>query len=140
MPAALIALLPTLLSALVPVAADGVRGIFAWLTGSEGAKPQNVQEAISLMQAEAQKLDALARLDAPAGPISPWVADLRASFRYIGAALVLVPLPFMAAWAMVVATDQAFFLLEMYSAQIAGPVWGFLFGDRMRLSFHRSKG
>ena len=139
MPAALLALIPTLLATLMPVAADGVRGIFAWFTGSAGAQPQNVQEAIALKQAETAQLEALAKLDAPAGNISLWVADLRASFRYIGAALVIIPLPFIAVWATVVTTDQAYSLLEMYAGQIASPVWGFLFGERMRLSFKRGK-
>ena len=76
-------ILSLVIPALIPALADGIRGVFGKLTGGAGAKPQNVEEQIKLMAAENERLKALAELDKPAENISPWVADLRASFRYI---------------------------------------------------------
>lgn len=137
MPAALIALLPTLLAALVPVTVDGVRGIFNWFTGGAGAQPSNVQEAIQLMQAETEKLKAIAQLDTPAGSISLWVANLRASFRYIGAAIILLPFPFILGYAAYNPTDPVLTLLQVYSDQLVGPVFGFMYGSRLSLNLKK---
>ena len=133
MPAVLLALLPTLLSSLVPVAADGVRGIFNLFTRGAGARPANVEEAVKLMDAETNRLKVLAELDRPSGAISPWVANLRASFRYLGAGVVLIPLVPMALWTLYDPSPARAALLETYSTQMAGPVWGFIFGDRLRM-------
>ena len=76
-------LLTTAVPALIPALGDAIRGGVAKLTGSAGAKPQNVDEQISLMQADTDRLRAIAELDKPHGNISQWVADLRASSRYL---------------------------------------------------------
>lgn len=130
-------LLTLLLPALIPVVADGVRSLFGWIFGSSGAQPQNVEEQIKLMSAEVAKLEALAKLDAPAGNISTWVADLRASFRYLAAALIII---------------GTFGLIGVKAAggaisdevidvclQLSGSVFSFLFGDRMYLSIRGKK-
>ena len=57
-------LLSLVLPALVPAFADGVRGLFARLTGGAGAQPQSVGEAIQLMEAQTARVKALAELDA----------------------------------------------------------------------------
>jgi hypothetical protein len=85
----LLTLLTTLVPALLPALSDGMRGVIARFTGSAGAKPQNVTEVISLMQADTQRLQAIASLDTPSGPISVWVANIRALQRPIAVALVL---------------------------------------------------
>lgn len=131
------ALLPMLVSALVPVAADGARGLFSWLTRGSGAQPQNIDERIKLMDAETARLKVLAELDRPAGHISTWVADLRGAFRYIGAGAVILPLPFMLAWAMYSPVEGRLDLLSVYATDFAGPVWGFMFGDRLRLHIRK---
>lgn len=130
-------LLALLLPALVPVVADGVRSLFGWIFGGSGAQPQNVEEQIKLMSAEVAKLEALAKLDAPAGNISTWVADLRASFRYLAAAMIII---------------GTFGLIGIKAAggaiedsvidvclQLSGSVFSFLFGDRMYLSLRGKK-
>lgn len=81
--------LVTVLPALLPALIDGVRGLLGRLTGGAGAKPQNVQEVIALMQADTARLQALAQLDSPAGPISGWVADWRALQRPVACLLVI---------------------------------------------------
>ena len=126
------ALLALLLPAFLPVVADGLRGIFSWFTGGSGAKPQNVEEAIKLMEAEAKKLSALADLDRPSGTISQWVADLRASFRYLAAGIIIVA-TLLAVFAQGAGLPIDPTLLDAL-LQLSGSVFSFIFGDR--LYFH----
>ena len=50
---------------------------------------ESVDDQIKIQNADVEKLKALATLDNPYGTPSQWVVDLRASFRYIGAILVI---------------------------------------------------
>ncbi|MBV6340438.1 hypothetical protein [Candidatus Magnetobacterium casense] len=95
------------------------------LTGGAGAQPQNVDERIKLMEADTNRLRALAELDKPAGDISRWVADLRASFRYILAAIVIV-----AAVASIYIPGVPQENIEL-AWDMARSVWSFIFGERM---------
>lgn len=130
-------ILGLLLPALIPVFADGVRNLFGWLFGGSGSQPQTVDEAIRLMQAEVGKLEALAKLDAPAGEISKWVADLRASFRYLAAALIIF-----GSFGLIVGKGAG---LEVSDGvidvclQMVGSVFSFMFGDRLYLSLKGRK-
>src|SRR5512145_2445328 len=117
-------ILSLVVPALIPAVADGIRGVFGRLTGGAGAKPQNVEEQIKLMAAENERLKALAELDRPAENISPWVADLRASFRYIAGCLIILA----AISSLYVRTDL---YLQDAVWNLAGSVFAFLFGDRM---------
>ena len=121
----MLALLSMLLPALTPVVADGARAVFGKITGGAGAQPQNVAEAIQLMQAETEKLKALAELDKPTGEISQWVADLRASFRYIAAAIVIL----VACISIFIPGLDRGYVDMIWTA--SGSVWSFIFGDRM---------
>ena len=122
----LAAVLPLIIPALVPVFADGVRAIVGRVTrGPEGARPQTVDEAIRLSEADTERVKALAALDAPAGNISPWVADLRASFRYIAASVILgaaIAVLFVSG-VPPASVDRAWLAAESS--------WSFIFGDRM---------
>ena len=131
------ALLALLLPSLVPAAVDGVRGLFGWLFGSSGAQPQNVDDAVKLMQAETQKLQALALLDQPAGTISLWVADLRASFRYLAAAIIILG-TFSLIFAKGAGLEVSDEVIDV-CLQLSGSVFSFLFGDRMYLSLRGRK-
>ena len=126
------ALLSLLLPALVPVASDAVRGIISKFTGGAGAIPQNVDEEIRLMEAKTKNLQALAELDKPMGNISQWVADLRASFRYIAAGVVILA-----------AVSTVFIPVNPEVADLswgaAQSVWSFIFGDRMYSYIKRGK-
>lgn len=123
-------LLSMILPALVPALADGVRGLFARLTGGAGGRPQNVDEAIRLMQAQTERVKALAELDALSPNASPWVADLRGSFRYVmvggivaGALVgVFVGIP----------EPAALLLLDL-----AGASMSFIIGERMYLGLKK---
>jgi hypothetical protein len=122
--------LSLVIPALIPALADGIRGVFGKLTGGAGSKPQNLEEQIKLMAAENERLKALAELDKPAENISPWVADLRASFRYIAGGLIILG---------AVSTLYAPVAQDVQESvwNLAGSVFAFLFGDRMYLKFKR---
>jgi len=80
----------TILPALLPALGDAIRGGVARLTGGTGAQPQNVDEYIRVQEADIKRLQALAELDRPAGNISLWVANLRASARYLATFAVIL--------------------------------------------------
>lgn len=82
-------ILESLIPALLPVATDGIRGIFNRVTGGAGAKPANTEEVISLMQAETERLKALAEVDAAASNVHAWVNDVRALQRPVAAFLII---------------------------------------------------
>ncbi len=103
--------------------------MFGRLTGGAGAKPQTVEEQVKLMDAENERLKALAELDKPAESISPWVADLRASFQYIAAGVVI-----MAAVSTLHTPKMDAALFEAIWNH-AGSVFSFMFGDRMYFKF-----
>ena len=88
----------------------------------------SVDDEIKLMGAEMDKLKALAELDNPHGTPSQWVVDLRGSFRYIGALLVI------AVGVMLLFMEE----VETGAELVALP-FGFIFGERMTLSLKGGK-
>lgn len=119
-------LLTSLVPALLPAIGDGLRGIFAKFTGSAGANPQNVDEAIKLMQAQTEKLRALAEIDKPSGRASLWVTNLRESSRYVAVLLVLLN----AAGQLAFNSNPAHVVMSL---ELASSAFFFLFGDRVYL-------
>lgn len=123
-------LLTLLIPALVPALADSVRGLVGRLTGGAGAQPQNVDEQIKLWTAQTDRLRALAELDKPAGDVSAWVSNLRASFRYLAISAI---------WA----TTTAAIFTHQDAAVIAvlldmtGATMSFVIGERMYLSIKK---
>jgi ABC-type multidrug transport system permease subunit len=128
----------------MPAVADGLKGVFQKFFG--GTKPVNVDEQIKLMQAETEKLRIIADLDRPAANISQWVADLRASFRYIAAGFILVTtMGFVIYYFNLVYVDPAnkalatlLPILDML-LQLAASVFSFMFGDRVYLGLKGAK-
>jgi len=124
------------LPALIPVFADGLRAIFTRLTDGAGVRPANTAEAIQLMQADAARLQALAALDAPGGSISSWVADLRASARYIAAGVCIL-----GGWALAAMAsaypEQVPSEVAARGMDAADSAFSFLFGDRMYAHLRR---
>lgn len=110
--------------AILPAAADAVRGLVAKFTGSAGAQPQNVAETIQLMEAQTKRVQALAELDKLPDGAAQWVVNLRGSFRYIvcggvvGAAVVGV----------LSGVDEAAGLVLL---DLGGACMSFIIGERM---------
>jgi len=118
--------------ALVPAFADGMRGIFARLTGGAGGMPQNVEERCQLMQAEATKLQALAQLDNPEGTPSQWIVDLRACYRYVIITAILIFTAIVVFNPTIVGTAVVSVFLDM-----SGACMSFIIGERMYLSIKK---
>lgn len=116
----------TLLPALLPALTDGLRGLFGRLTKGAGARPQNVGELIELQEADTRRLQALAKLDTPTGPIAPWVANLRASARYIAVGAIF-------AYGMTLSVIDADPVTVDNAQRLIGSAFFFLFGDRVYL-------
>lgn len=91
----------------------------------------SVDDQIKLQTAEVQKLEAIAKLDNPNGTPSQWVIDLRASFRYIAAAAVILVGGVVAALG-VSNSDPATIGAGL---ELAGMPFGFIFGERLVLSY-----
>lgn len=118
------------LPALVPALADGVRGLFARIAQGKGGQPQNIDEQIKLMQAQTERVKALAEIDALSPNASPWVADLRGAFRYVAVGGVL--LATMAASLTHTEPDTMAVLLDLSGACMA-----FIIGERMYLGLKK---
>jgi len=121
----MLTVLTTLIPALLPALSDGLRGVIGRITGNAGAKPQNVAEVISIMQADTERLKAIAQLDTPTGQVSIWVANIRALQRPIAVGLVLAGYLYSLAYA-----NQLPQATLDGIAQYAQMVTFYLFGDR----------
>lgn len=122
-------MLSLLLSAGLPILLDLIKSAAPAL--SRKFIGVSVQDQIALDNASVERTKALAELDNPFGQPSQWVVDLRGSFRYV-AALVLI---------------FGGGALAMYGASEVNPValssgldlamapFGFIFGERLVLSY-----
>ena len=128
----MLALLSLIIPALLPMFSDTVRGVVNKWTDGKGAQPANIAEKISLMKAENERLEALAKLDAPAANISGWVADLRASCRYL-IAIAVVLAAILSVYVPGVSESDTDTLVTL-----AGSVWSFLFGERMQIGIRKA--
>lgn len=117
--------------ALMPTLADGIRGLFAKVTGGAGGTPQNVDERIKLMEAETARLQALAEIDKPSGEPSRWVTDIRAIFRY--AAILIIW--FATIFAVFTPSIEQNIVLMMLD--LSGACMSFVIGERMYLSLKK---
>jgi hypothetical protein len=124
-------ILGLILPALVPAFTDGVRGIFAKFTGGAGGQPQNMQERIQLIQAETEKLKALAALDTPSGEPSKWIVDLRACYRYVIITTILIATIF------VVYSPGIQLGIVSVFLDMTGACMSFIIGERMYLSIKK---
>jgi len=124
-------LISLILPALVPAFSDGVRGLFAKLTGGAGGTPQNMQERIQLIQAETEKLKALSSLDTPSGEPSKWIIDLRACYRYVIITIILITTIFVVYSPSINSGIVAVFL------DMTGACMSFIIGERMYLGLKK---
>ena len=116
-----------LLSVLAPAVLDFIKG-----AGGAIARRffgLSVDDQIKVDKQQIEKLTALAALDNPHGTPSQWVVDLRASFRYISAAAVIVVGGFL----LYVGADVNDELTNLGSQLVAMP-FGFIFGERLVLA------
>lgn len=119
-----------LIPAVLPAVVDAIKNAITRLTG--GPKPANIDEQIKLENAQIERLKALAAIDAPVGTPSQWVVDLRASFRYLACAgMILAALATLVIPASVTLVDLAW--------QAAGYASSFLFGERMLFNLKQGK-
>lgn len=119
------------LPAVTPALTAGLSGLFGRIFGSKGAVPQTFEQAVQWENVMVQKLTALAALDAPAGNISPWVANLRACNRYILADLIIV------GSIVVVFATAAPEAVKLQALDMMEVVFSFFFGERMYLGINR---
>ena len=124
-------ILSLIFPAVIPVLADGVRGIFAKFSGGAGGTPQNVDERIKLMEAETARLQALADIDKPSGEPSKWVTDFRASFRYVAILLIWIA-TIVAVFTTSVTPNITLMLLDL-----SGACMSFVIGERMYLTLKK---
>jgi len=128
-------LVATLLPAFFPVIKDGIKMIISKFTGVQMGEPKTFQDFIALKKLEIEKLQALAQLDRPAGEISRWVADLRASFRYIAVGVIIVSAII---YNFLPAGYQSGTALN-YLNQMAASATFFIIGDRVYLGLKHMK-
>ena len=121
-----------ILPALVPAFSDGVRGIIAKFTGGAGGQPQNVEERVKLMEAEAAKLQALAALDGVNGEPSRWIINLRASFRYVIISAIMLFTGVIVFNPDIVGVSVVAIFLDM-----TGACMSFVIGERMYLTLRK---
>ncbi len=124
-------MLETLVAAAIPAVIDllksGGKAISRRFIGL------SVEDQIKLMQADTGRLEALAQLDNPHGlQPSRWVVDLRLSFRYLAAALIIIIGTYLAI------TSQSDKQFELAMQLISVP-FSLIFGERMWLGLNGSK-
>lgn len=83
-------ILAMLLPSLAPAVIDGFRQLINKVTGAANGDPKNVQEAIALMQAQTDRVKALAEVDRLPDGASQWVINLRGAFRYVAIAMIVL--------------------------------------------------
>jgi len=113
----------TIVTALLPVAQDGIRAVINKFTKGAGAKPATTAEAIMLMKAETERLRAVSDMDRPTGQVSVWVNNVRSMMR--PAATVLILLAYF--YTLVFDTEAS---IAMNATNLAASVVFYLFGDR----------
>ncbi len=121
-------IIESIIGALVPVGVEGIKQLINRFTG--GVKPTTVAEQVELEKIDISRIEAIAKLDAPAGTPSQWVVDLRASARYIGALFVIA-----------VGIGTLFLNvpadIQRIGIEAANIAFGFLFGSRIMANLKR---
>ena len=91
----------------------------------------SVDDEIKLKEADTNRLKAIAELDNPSGTPSLWVVNLRASFRYLSAGGLIIGGLGIAAAGVYSANP----VLIASGIEMAGFPFGFIFGERLVLSY-----
>ncbi len=114
--------LELVLPSLIPVAVDGVRAVVNRFSKGAAAKPSNPDEVVKLMQAETDRLKALAEIDA-GGETYAWVEAVRKLQRPVYGLVALT------AYIVAISTD-AEPNVTMQIGEWAQMFGFYLFGDR----------
>ena len=125
-------ILSLIFPAFVPALTDGFGAIINKITGNQGGQPQNVEERVKLMEAEAAKLQALAALDGVNGEPSKWIVDLRASFRYVIISAIMIFTAIVVFNPDIVGASVVAIFLDM-----TGACMSFVIGERMYLTLKK---
>lgn len=129
-----------LATVVLPAALDLLKGVGGAL--SRRFFGLSVDDQIKLDMASVEKLKALSELDNPYGTPSQWIVDLRASFRYVAAGVLILSGVGLVAmggyqWANhinEVGVLSAANLIEI-GVETAGTPFFFIFGERMWQGF-----
>lgn len=89
----------------------------------------SVEDQLKIQSADTEKLKALADLDNPHGTPSQWVVDLRASFRYVCAVLVILVGCAITYYGAKLSND----VLMTTGLELVSMPFGFIFGERLYL-------
>lgn len=121
-----------LATTLLPAGVDLVKSFFGAI--SRKVAGVSVDDQIKLEESGVTRLKAIAELDNPYGTPSQWVIDLRASFRYIAAAVLIL------AGLTIAGYGASFKEASIFAAglETAGSPFFFIFGERMWQSFKGS--
>jgi len=128
-------ILATVIPAFFPVLIDGVKMGLSRLFGFNTGDPKSFEDFLRLQELDIRKLQALGELDKPYGTISKWVADLRASSRYLAVLGIIVA-------TIIYAFLPASYQVPQNSAalnQLCGSALFFLIGDRVYLGLKQAK-
>lgn len=97
---------------------------------------RSVDEEIKLMQAETEKLRVLAELDKPSDNISLWVANLRASFRYIIVGFVVLITSIIGIIGYILSPEARPTIINAF-LEFASACTSFIIGNRIYLSLKK---
>ena len=122
-------ILQNILAALLPVGVDAAKAVIGKFGGD--VRPTNIDEQIKLDNSQVDKLKALATLDNPYGNPSQWVVDLRASFRYLAAAIVIL------AGLGVQLVPSVDLVIRTAGLEFAAMAFSFILGDRVYLNLKK---
>lgn len=125
-------ILTMILPAFAAPIADGIKALIRKKAGV------SVDDEIKLLNANTEKLKALAAVDQPATNISGWVADLRASFRYICAGVIVISAIALSVYVIVVSPDMRPAIASAF-LELTGAAFSFIFGERMYLGLTGKK-
>lgn len=90
---------------------------------------ESIDDRIKLQDADVRKLEALSKLDNPYGVPRQWVIDLRASFRYLSAIIVIAIGCAVTYWGVTMKSET----LLAAGLELVGMPFGFIFGERLYL-------
>lgn len=128
---------PMIAAAVIPAVTDIAKNVIGAATSKFIGI--SVDDQIKLEDANVRRLEALAKLDAPIGNPSQWVVDLRTSFRYIAAGVLIAGGLLVALYGLSIEDAAAQAAVIAFGMDTAGAPFGFIFGERMWATFKGNK-